>query len=110
MIPEDEIERAVSWLRDNAREAAQAKANAAYLKEWVKSVRAKCAMKHAGTSQAAADTHAMIDPEYLAALEAMKQAVEADSHFAFLREAAGAKIEAWRTQCATARAEGKAYS
>lgn len=109
MIPESEIERAVDWLRDNAPEAAQAKANAIYLRKWVDTVKAKCANKHIGLSQVAAESKALEDPDYLAALQALKEAIEKDSNFEFLREAASAKISAWQTQNANARAEGRAY-
>ncbi len=110
MIAEAEIDRALRFLRESAFPAAQAKANALYTKEWVKTEKARCAMKHQGLSQAAADTQALVDPEYMKALEAMKIAAEEDAGHTFKREAADALIRAWQTQCSNLRSEGKAYS
>lgn len=110
MIKEEEVEKAVEWLRTTAREAAQARANRIYLEAWVKTVKAKAKARMNASSNAAAEDMALVDPEYLAALEGLKQAVEMDEYNRFMREAASAKIEAWRTMQANARAEGRAYS
>ncbi len=109
MVPEEKVETALDFLRSNAAESATAKATAVYMREWIKTVKAKCALKSVGLSSAAAETKALVDPEYLASLQALKEAVEADAFFSFKREAASAVIEAWRTEQATLRAENKAY-
>ena len=111
MITEDEIERAVSWLRDNAVPAAQARAERLYLAEWIKTVRAEqqVAFQRDGTSAAAAEALALASEAYKQALQAFKEAVEADERYRFLVSAAEARIEAWRSMEASRRAEGKAY-
>jgi hypothetical protein len=50
------------------------------------------------------EREAYSDPRYVEHLEAIKQAVEIDEGHTFLRAAADAKIEAWRTQSSNTRA------
>lgn len=110
VISSDDAERAVDWLRDNAAELAKAKAERIYLEQWIKTVRAKCMQKHPGASAVAQERDALVDPEYLAALQGYRTAVENDERYRWLATAAEAKLEAWRSQESTRRAEGKAYS
>lgn len=109
-ISEADVDTALRYLRESADDAAIAKANVAYLKEWIKSEKARCALKHPGLSQVAADTKALVDPDYLVALDAMKCAVEDDARHGFKREAADALIRAWQTKSSNLRSEGKAYA
>ena len=110
MIEEEDVEKACEWLRDSARGAAQARANRIYLEAWVKTVRARIKSKCGASSNAAAEDMALIDPLYIEALDGLKQAIELDEYNRFMREAASAKIEAWRTMQANLRAEGRAHS
>ena len=109
MIPEEKVEQAVAYLRTSAEAAAQARADEIYLSEWLKTVRAEVKVKQAGLSNAAADDVALSSPEYLEALAAYREAVKNNSLHRFKREAASALIEAWRTEQASLRAEGRAY-
>lgn len=110
MIPEEKVEQALVYLRKSAEPAAQARAEHLYLAEFLKTVRAQVKVKQAGISNAAADDVALCSDEYLETLQAFRQAVEADAGYRFKREAAQAVIEAWRTEQASLRAEGKAYA
>lgn len=105
MITDAEVERAIDYLRDNADADAQARANAVYLAEWIKSERARITTAQAGVSNAAAVAIAESHPEYLRALNAYKAAVTEDYRRRFLREAASARLEAWRTQSSNERAQ-----
>ena len=107
MIAEEDIEKAVTYLREGAGEAAQARANVKYLAEFLKSKRAQVMCAQTGMSNAAAETHALASPEYLEILDGYKAAVEQDAKHQFKREAAVALIDAWRTQQSTLRAEGR---
>jgi hypothetical protein len=110
LISEDDIDAALSHLRNKADEAAQARANVKYMAEFLKSKRAELKLaQKPGTSNAAAEDSALADPAYLELLKAYKSAVEMDAWHSFKREAAQALIEAWRSQQANLRAEGKAY-
>ena len=108
MITEAEIEKAVDWLRDNAVPAAKARAERIYMEAWVKTVLAQEMAKRSDLPVAGQEREARIAPAYMAALQALKQAVDEDEKLRFLRDAASAKIEAWRTMESTRRAEGRA--
>ncbi len=103
-ITDDEIDKALDYLRDNARDAAQAKANRVYVEEYRKVVKAKLMKEHGAMSAVLQEREAYSDPRYVQHLEAIKQAVELDEGHRFLRSAADAKIEAWRTQSSNSRA------
>lgn len=106
MIPESDIEKAVSYLRESAQEAAVARAQMKYLAEFLKSKRAQLkAGLGAGMSNAAAEDAALAHPDYLELLEGYRAAVERDSFHGFKRGAAVAMIDAWRTQQSNLRAE-----
>jgi hypothetical protein len=109
LISDLEVERALDYLRDNATADAQARADALYLEQWVKTERARLTTEQAGMSNAAAVAVAESHPEYLRALSAYKAAVTEDYRRRFLREAAAARIEAYRTQEASRRAEGRMF-
>lgn len=109
MISETDVEKAVDFLRSSAQEAAEARATMKYITEYLKSKRALLKVAQTGVSNAAAEDIALADPSYLELLNSYRTAVEKDSFHSFKREAAGALIEAWRTQNANLRAEGRAY-
>jgi hypothetical protein len=103
-ITDDEIDKALDYLRDNAREAAQAKADRIYVEEYRKVMKAILMKEHGSLSAVLQEREAYADPRYLQHLEAIREAVQADEHHRFLRGAADAKIEAWRTQSSNSRA------
>lgn len=109
MITDDDIEKAVEYLRTNARSSAQAKANRIYMEEFRKVVKAQIMRETLTDSLGAQEARAYSDPRYKQHLEAMTSAIEKDEYNKWMMTAAEAKIEAWRTQQANARAEGKAY-
>lgn len=103
MISDADIERAVSFLRDSAKPAAQARADREYLSHFLKS---KLALLMNGLnegSEALRERMARAHPEFLELLEGYKQAVANDEEFRFLRAAAEAKISAFQTFSANAR-------
>ena len=112
MIQERDVELAVEWLRDNAKAAAKARAERIYVEEYKKSLEAQlmCGSDSQGTSAVDRQAYARSHPKYLAHLRAIQEAVERDETMRWLMVAAQAKIEAWRTQNANLRAEGRAYS
>lgn len=109
MISETEIDRVLSYLRDNAEKDAQARAERLYLEQWIKTVLAQEMGKQDG-SMAAAEAAARRSEAFIEALKGYREAIAEDEKRRFLRAAAEAKLEAWRTESATRRAEGKAYS
>ena len=106
MISDDDIEKAVDYLRSNARSAAQAKANRIYMDEFRKVVKSQI-MKEGDGALGAQERDAYADPRYSQHLVVLRDAVEKDEYHRWMMVAAEAKIEAWRTQRATERALGK---
>lgn len=104
MITDEEVEKAVDYLRDNATESAQARANRIYCDEYRKSLKAMIMAEHSTLPVTAQEREAYRDKRYLDHLEAIKDAVKIDEQHRFLRVAAEAKIEAWRSLNANMRA------
>ena len=104
MITEDDAERAVEYLRDNARPAAQARAERIYMEEYRKSLKAKIMREEPGTSVANQEARAYADPRYQEHLESMRTAIERDEYCRWMMVAAEAKISAWQTQSRNNRA------
>ena len=103
MINEQEVEAAVDWLRDTANEAAQKRAERLYLDEYRKVLRAKLMKQHMDLPVSAQEREALADPKYEEHLQALKIAIDEDERMRFLRVAAEAKIEAWRSMNANHR-------
>ncbi len=110
MITQDDAEKAVDWLKTNARKMAQERAERVYMEQWVKTVKATLQAEVGDQPVSRSEMFALASPKYMAALQAYKTAIEADEYNRFMVTAAEAKIEAWRSQESTRRAEGKAYS
>lgn len=103
MVTADDVQKAVDFLRDNATPAAEARAVRIYLEEFRKSLKAQLMTEVQGESLGAQERFAYSHERYLKHLDALKAAVFEDSKHMFLREAAKAKIEAWRTESANER-------
>lgn len=109
MISDDEVDKAVEYLRGNARAAAQAKANRIYMEEYRKVVKSQIMRENSNVALGAQEAIAYSDTRYTQHLKAMEVSIEKDEYNKWMMIAAEAKIEAWRTQQANSRAEGKAY-
>jgi hypothetical protein len=105
LITDKQVEDALDYLRDTARPASVARAQARTLEKYLSVVEAQQKAVARGLSNAAAQDQARSSPEFKQALEAWEEAVRRDSEFTMLREAASARIEAWRTQSSNMRAE-----
>lgn len=103
-ITDDEIDKALDFLRDNARDAAQARADRVYVEEFRKTLKASLMKEHGQLSAVLQEREAYSDKRYVGHLEAIRDAVKADEYHRFMRIAAEAKIEAWRTQSSNVRA------
>lgn len=107
-ISEAEIQKALDYLRDNATNAASAKASRVYLEEYRKSLKALIMKEQEGNIPIAAqEREAYADERYDAHLKALRDAVFEDEKHRFLMQAATAKIDAWRTQESSIRAAGR---
>lgn len=107
MITDDQVQAALDYLRDSAPKAAVARSQARTLEKYLGVVEAQQKALTRGLSNAAAQDVARASPEYVQALEGWKEAVRQDCEHTMLREAAIARVDAWRTWQATNRAEGR---
>ena len=107
MISDEMVEQALDYLRDSAKQAAVARAQSRTLEKYLGVVEAQQKALHGSKSNVAAQDVARASPEYKAALDGWEEAVRRDGEYTMLREAASSRIEAWRTMCSNARAEGK---
>ena len=103
-ISEEDVEKAVDWLRDNADSCAKARATRIYLEEYRKSLKALLMSKYPDMSVSAQEREAYASQEYQDHLKAVKIAIERDEKNRYRRETALVKIETWRTQEANLRA------
>jgi hypothetical protein len=79
------------------------------MEQWIKTVLAQEQAKINASSIAAAEVGARVSEGYISALGAYRQAIFEDERRRFLRSAAEIKIEVFRTQEASRRAEERGY-
>ena len=100
-------EKAIRYIQEHAEKYAKAKGDVAYTENYLKVVKAQEANKSKSTTIGGKDTDAYASPEYLQAITANKQAVEEETHLRWMLEAAKARIEVFKVQEYTKRAEMK---
>lgn len=110
-MTENEINifKALDYLRDAAPAYAKAKAERVYLEEFRKSKKAMLmkAVEAQYPSAAAQEREAYSHPEYLALLDALREATEEEERLRWMIVAAQAKIECWRSLESSRRYEAK---
>ena len=104
ILTDEDIEKAVEYLKNNSQKAAKCKAERIYLEEYRKSLKALIMKEHLDKSVSAQEREALRDEQYIHHLKNLKMAIERDAKQEFLRKSAEAKIEAWRTKQANLRA------
>jgi hypothetical protein len=100
----------LNWIRDNAEEMAQAKADRVQLEEFRKSKKAllmRDAELKGHKSAVSQEREAYAHPEYVALLDSLKEAVEREERMRWLMVAAQLKIEVWRSLESSRRIEAK---
>ena len=105
----DEINvfRCLDYIRDHAKQYAQAKANRVYLEEYRKSLKATLMATQIGEPVNAREIYAYAHHDYTRLLEGIKEAIEQEENLRWKLIAAQAKIEVWRSLSANQRAEAK---
>jgi hypothetical protein len=109
MIRDEEIDKALAYLRDTAEAAAKMRAARLYLEDYSRVLKATIMSEHLAEPVNAQERYAYADVRYKNHLAALQLAIFEDEKARFLRDAADAKIRAWQTMNANMRAEGKAY-
>jgi len=105
MISDEQLERALDYLRDTAEAAAQKRADRLYLDDYTRVLRATVMAEHLAEPVNAQERYAHCDIRYRNHLEALKIAIFEDEKARFLREAAAVKISVWQSQGANERAQ-----
>ena len=72
-ISEEDVEKAVDWLRDNADSCAKARATRIYLEEYRKSLKALLMSKYPDMSVSAQEREAYAHQDYQSHLMKMKE-------------------------------------
>ena len=89
---------------ENSPKLAKAKAERVYLEEFRKSKKALLMKESEGQSAAIQERNAYSHPEYLALLDGLKTAVEAEELLKWRMVTDQASVETWRSQEASNRA------
>ena len=108
-ISDEQVQKALDWMREGAAEAAKARAHRVYLDEYLGAMRAKIAAEcmEKGDSATAADIKAKASDAYHGLLLTYREAVELDELYRWRRSSADAVMSAWQTLRATERVMGK---
>ena len=106
-MEEINIYKCLDYIRDHAKQYAQAKANRVYLEEYRKTLKARLMAQQLGDPVNAQERFAYAHPEYAELLEGLKVAIEQEENLRWKLIAAQAKIEVWRSLSANQRAEAK---
>ena len=91
IITDEDVQKSLDFLRDNALIAAQYKAERIYLEEYRKSLKALLMKNHIDLPVSAQEREAYASPVYIQHLESMKIAIQRDEKQRFLRVSAEAK-------------------
>ena len=103
IVTDDDVDKALAFLRDSAKTLGEAKRRTMESASLVKRTKALIMRMHSEKSLGAAEREAIADDRYA---EAETQEAIAFGDFECLRalrEAAAAKVEAWRSETATLR-------
>ena len=106
MITQEDAEKALEYIVDNAPELAKAKATKEYLEQYRKSQKA---ILFNGAPKGRLDDQlnfAYAHPDYTEFLEKLRIAIEEYEKLSWYMKAAGIKVDAWRTQESSRRVSG----
>ena len=97
MIEEQDVERAIAWMVENATKAAEARAHREYVEQFRKTLKAQLMKEHAASPLGVQEREAYADERYVKHLEALREAVERDEKMRWLMTAAETRVSAWQT-------------
>lgn len=103
-----DIEKPLTYIRDKAKEYAQALSDREHLKEYRKSKKAMLineAEQKGIKGQQARESYAYSHQEYIELLDGLRVAIEREAAIRMQIKAAELRIEVWRSQNARAKAE-----
>lgn len=102
--------KAIDFIFENGKNFAKAKAQRIYLEEYRKSLKAILMKRSMETAIGAQEREAYAHEEYRELLDGLRDAVQEEEELRWSLVAAQARVEVWRSQEASNRAEGKSFS
>lgn len=96
--------KAIDYMTKNAPEYAQAKADRVFIEGYINTVKARLMNQEEGTL-GNKEAYAKAHPDYVQQLEALKIATEKEEHLKYMLKAAELRVEIWKVQEYTKRAE-----
>ena len=99
---------AIDYIIKHGRIFAEAKARRIFLEEFRKSKKAMLMAQSTAEAANAREQWAYAHPEYVQLLEGIREAVQDEEKLRWDLIAAQARVEVWRSEEASARAEGRA--
>lgn len=110
MITEDDVSKAFDFLRDSAKDIADARHNKVRAEEMRKVIWSQLRRECNEKTQSEKDAYAYSHDLYILHIDEMAEAARKFEHLRALREAALSKIEAWRTASANERGAYRAVA
>lgn len=107
MNEEINVFKCLDYIRDHAKQYAQAKANRVFLEEWRKTLKARLMATQLGEPVNAREIYAYAHPDYEELLQGLKVAIEQEENLRWKIEAAKLKVGVWQSLGANSRAEAK---
>lgn len=104
LVTDDDVEKALDWLRDNAADIGEAKKMAIKSEHMLKHIKALVMKHHADLPVSAQEREALASDRYAQAMDVAAEAAGTFERMKSLREAAALKIEVWRSMGANYRA------
>jgi hypothetical protein len=101
-------EKAIEFIFKAGKEYAKAKAERTYIEEYRKSLKSILMKQSRETAVNAQERDAYSHDDYVALLAGLREAVETEEELRWGLVAAQARIDVWRSQEASNRAEGRA--
>jgi len=99
--------KAVDFLLSNAGKYARAKSDRVHIEEYRKSKKALLMAECPALAVNAREQYAYSHPEYIALLDGLKAAVEVEEQLRWAQIAAQLRVEIWRSQEASNRAQDR---
>lgn len=97
--------RAIEYIQQNAIKFAKAKADRIFIENYLKTVKAKVMNASDSGSLGAKEAEAYASPQYIEQLNGLKEAVEQEEHLKWMLTAAQARLDVYKVQEYTRRAE-----
>jgi hypothetical protein len=94
---------AIDFMLKNAGAYAKAKANVVYLEQFRKTQKAICFQASLRSTMAEKEADAYANPQYIAVLDGLREAVEEAERLRWMLVAAQSRIDIWRSQEASNR-------